>query len=434
MRLRRVLASVAVLTLAGCSSFGEGVTRALLNQANEPGSEFVGNCEITGAGFPGLSQMLAAQKPGPRVGTDGVAGPALKILMVHGIGTHAPGYSGRLRSNLAQALGMTVTAPQEKVLDIVHPHYPDEKLGTLTVNRFTNEAHDREVLYYELTWSRISDPAKAAIAFDNSAVYARQRASLNNMAKGFVNDVSPDPLVYVGAGRGRILTSVIQSMCWMYSRTWDTLPTQPEACLPTDPLFSSRLSIDNLAIFTHSLGSRISIDALTATAQIVDDDAPRNPVARRLKVLFQNETIPVFMMANQLPLLQAGFEPAAIRGENAAFCTPGGARYADRMFRAVNIVAFSDPNDLMSYSIPDRFVQEYLDSRLCPTATNVTLNITPVRSVPVLGDVADPLSAHSDYEADPVVIGLMTQGLGQNSTAPIVKDRCTWIRTDESLR
>jgi len=103
--------------------------------------------------------------------------------MVHGIGTHAPGYSGRLRSNLAQSLGMTVTAPQEKVLDIIHPRFPDEKLGTLTVNRFTNEAHDREVLYYELTWSRISDPAKAAIAFDNSEVYTRPRAALDNVAK-----------------------------------------------------------------------------------------------------------------------------------------------------------------------------------------------------------------------------------------------------------
>ena len=34
--------------------------------------------------------------------------------MVHGVGTHVPGYSARLSANLAQALGLGVIAPEPK--------------------------------------------------------------------------------------------------------------------------------------------------------------------------------------------------------------------------------------------------------------------------------------------------------------------------------
>ena len=64
------------------------------------------------------------------------------------------------------------------------------------------------MLFYELTWSPISQPAKDAIAFDSTAVYAHRRASINNVFKHFINDVAPDPLVYTGTGRERIQATV----------------------------------------------------------------------------------------------------------------------------------------------------------------------------------------------------------------------------------
>jgi hypothetical protein len=68
------------------------------------------------------------------------------------------------------------------------------------------------MLFYELTWSPISQPAKDAIAFDSTAVYAHRRASLNNVFKQFVNDVAPDPLVYTGVGRERIQATIGQAL------------------------------------------------------------------------------------------------------------------------------------------------------------------------------------------------------------------------------
>jgi hypothetical protein len=50
------------------------------------------------------------------------------------------------------------------------------------------------VLFFELTWSPISQPAKDAIAFDNTAVYAHRRTSVN---KGFKQFVTTSPRIRV---------------------------------------------------------------------------------------------------------------------------------------------------------------------------------------------------------------------------------------------
>ena len=99
------------------------------------------------------------------------------------------------------------------------------------------------------------------------------------------------------------------------------------------------------------------------------------------------------------------------------------------MFRQVRIVAFSDPNDLLSYAVPPRFAEEFIDSRLCPQVVNVTVNVAPVTSAPVIGTFANPLAAHNDYEADERVIGLITNGIGTGKTAPAVATRCQWVET-----
>jgi hypothetical protein len=98
------------------------------------------------------------------------------------------------------------------------------------------------------------------------------------------------------------------------------------------------------------------------------------------------------------------------------------------------LIAFSAPNELLSYPIPDAFVRDHVDSRLCPKQVNVTINIAPVRSILGIGEFANPLAAHVDYDDDERVIGLITRGIGQPETAPVVKERCTWLEVGEDLR
>ncbi len=428
-----VVLLAATWLLAGCASFSEGVTRALLGKSEEPAKD-TRLCEVSGPAFSGIQPLLEHQAGWPPLGKAGPERPILKVIMVHGVGTHVPGYSARLQANLAQALGLGVIAPEPKEFPIEAVPFPGENLGELSVTRHTNEARDREMLFYELTWSPISQPAKDAYAFDETAVYAQKRASLNNAFKQFVNDVAADPLVYTGTGRERIQAAVGQALCWALSTDWRGLPDKQQVCSPDDPAFASRLANDDFVFITHSLGSRITTDALERLARLMKEEAVRHPQIGPLALAFRERDVKIFMLANQLPLLQSGLEPAGVRDAVPAYCVAGGGHYQDRMFKYTELIAFSDPNDLLSYPIPDRFVRDYVDSRLCPTQVNVTINVAPVTDVIGLGEFANPLAAHVDYENDDRVIGLMTRGIGRPETAEVVRERCTWQEVGEDLR
>ena len=115
-------------------------------------------------------------------------------------------------------------------------------------------------------------------------------------------------------------------------------------------------------------------------------------------------------------------------GRISEFCGPG-ASNPGRFFEKTQIIAFSDPNDLMSYPVPDQFADKYIESRLCPSVTNVTINVASVTSLLGLGNVANPLSAHLGYAADERVGGLIARGAGNPDVAPLVAERCTWRET-----
>ncbi len=275
----------------------------------------------------------------------------------------------------------------------------------------------------------IIDSTKATLAYDTTAEYAYHRATLNRAAKEFIDSHIPDPIIYAGDNHQKILVSVTQSVCWMISGDWNVLPNGGQyRCNPLEGDTARQVQEDTLVIITHSLGSRIALDALQSIAASglrQQLGQQRHPLSQAL----QDKDIPVYMLANQLPLLQLGFVKPEITGQRDRYCQAGGDRYDQRMFQQVRIVAFSDPNDLLSYAIPPRFGEEFIDSRLCPEIVNATVNVAPVTVLPVLGAFADPLTAHNDYEADERVIGLITNGIGTGKTAPAVATRCQWIET-----
>lgn len=143
MRTRSSLAPLATAwLLAGCAAFGEGLARGVLAPSGEPAAD-TRMCEVSGPAFTGILPLLERQAGYPPLGQAGPERPILKVIMVHGVGTHVPGHSARLSANLAQALGLTVVAPDAKAFPIETPAFPGERLGTLTVTRHTNVARDR---------------------------------------------------------------------------------------------------------------------------------------------------------------------------------------------------------------------------------------------------------------------------------------------------
>jgi hypothetical protein len=418
---------LALPLLGGCASIAKGVTEGIMGTRSEESQKDTGVCAIRGPAYEGIAPALEQQAVAP--------GRTTKLLMVHGIGKHLPGYSGRLQDKLTAALGLNVVQEQYKEFNLSPPvlrpelNLGDQPLGNLRVNRYTNKSGSQELLFYELSWSTITDSTKAIIAYDTTNEYAYHRAALNRTAKEFIDSHIPDPLIYTGNYQQKILSSVNQSLCWMISEDWNDLPNGgQQRCNPLEGDTVRHLREDDIAIITHSLGSRITLDALQsiATSGLRQQlGQQRHPLVQA----FQDKAIPVYMLANQLPLLQLGFVTPNITGQFDRYCQTGGDHYDQRMFRQVRIVAFSDPNDLLSYAVPPRFAEEFIDSRLCPQVVNVTVNVAPVTTLPVIGAFADPLTAHNDYEADERVIGLITNGIGTAKTAPAVANRCQWMET-----
>jgi hypothetical protein len=400
------------LGLNGCASIGRGIAEAVMERDVEADTRL---CEVTGERFTGLKPQLE------------VPNRKMKVMMVHGVGNHSPGYSTQFLEKLTKELDLTVTTKAYKNIALASPKDPNKKLGNLRIKRYLNHDKSQEILFYELTWSSITAKDKEILAYDNSGEQSFRRAEANDLLKKFSNDTGPDPIIYLGEKREDILTSFAQSFCWMVRGDWNSLPDDvQEVCSSKNvtPFFN-----DSYAFISHSLGSRITIDGLQRLASILSSSNENAAYYTAISNVLKNKEVPIYMMSNQLPMLQLGRALPEVTNQQAAYCSPEGAKYSERMLKKTNIIAFSDPNDLLSYALPPDFVNKYLDSRLCIDATNININVAKVYDAFGLGKLANPMDAHIGYDNDDRVIALIAKGIANDKTAPIVNERCRWVET-----
>ena len=419
MQYRMVICLGVIAVLGGCGSIAKGVTEAILEKSDEKDTRA---CHIEGPASQGLNALLRNQDSKRAAGeTD----QDLKILMVHGIGKHLPGYSGRLKENLMRELGLNVREETIKEISLQDPGMPDQPLGELRIARYMNKSRTRDLIFYELTWSEIVEPEKSLLAFDDSGEHTFRRTAMNKLMKEFFNSHIPDPLIYLGEAQKPILTAVQQSICWMTSGDWQDYPDKvAQHCELLNPSRKKFVN-DDLVFVTHSLGSRVVVDALQFVAEQMGDNA--HPAIAELKDRFQRKSLPIYMLANQLPLLQLGRKPAEVHNQLSAYCDQFGTRYGERFLTRLSINAFSDPNDILSYAIPPKFVDDFMDSRLCPKVRNIVLNVAQPISIFGLGEFANPGEAHGGYDHDDRVIAIMANGFGHEGASPLVRERCSWI-------
>ena len=349
------------IALSGCASFGKGVAEAVLEKSR---AEDTRVCQVLGKSFPGIAPGLA--KPHGKT----------KVLMVHGVGDRIPGYSTEFLEKLAKELDVTAKVSIYKDIQLMSSN---ESLGDLRVTRLQNKNYSKEVWFYELTWSGITRDQKALLAFDNSGEYSYRRAEVNDMLKKFSNDTGPDPIIYLGKSRELILRSFAQAFCWMNKNSWQDIPKDGRhTCAFTDTL-SENINQDEFVFISHSLGSRITIDGITRMASLLEHPEKQTTlrtVGKMKREELQQKHIQFFMLSNQLPMLQLGRELPEVTAQQTDYCQSNGSKYTSRMFAETSIVAFNDPNDLLSYAIPHDFIEKYLDSRLCINITNINVNIT----------------------------------------------------------
>jgi hypothetical protein len=403
-----ILPYIALL-LSSCSSLGKGMVEAYLEKQEAADTRI---CEIWGKPFTGLTPYLSNPKG------------KMKVLMVHGVGDHLPGYSTQFLEKLAQKLDLKIQSAQPKNITLTSRTDQSKNLGNLRINRLLSKDRKNELLFYELTWSKITAPQKEVLAYDNSGEYSFRRAKINDLMKKFSNDTGPDPIIYLGESREDILVSFAQAFCWMTRSGWSNLPNEVmQSCSFNDSNLAANVRHDEFAIISHSLGSRITIDGMQRIATLINE---RDPGFREA---LKRKEIPIYMMSNQLPMLQLGRKLPEVANQKQAYCDPSGEKYQERMLSKTSIIAFSDPNDLLSYAIPHGFIEKYLDSRLCVDVTNININVATIFDAFGLGKLANPLDAHIGYDTDDRVIALIAKGIGNQQTDKLVTERCQWTET-----
>jgi len=402
-------------------------------------------CRIEGPKFRGMEQFMEMQEERGRQTVLNGKKATLKVLSIHGIGPHKPGHSTRLGENLARALKMNVRAEQYREFNLAQPHlFPDETLGTLRITRYFNDPETREMIFYELTWAEILTKYKELLEFDTSGEHAFRRAEVNKVLKEFSNAHLADPIIYLGEPQERINVSVAQAICWMLSSDWEGLPILGSpACVPVLPEYLNYFQ-DEYVFMSHSLGSRVLLDSLQRIARLGAllsdtsvsaeelglglEESGRQEMVRRLEG-FQHKEFSIYMLSNQLLLMQLGRPKPPVTGQYDQYCLPDSPLIDHRFMAKLHIVAFSDPNDLLSYAVPPNFVDEYMDSRMCTTMDNVSINVAQVKDLFGLGSIANPMTAHTEYDNDERILALITRGVGTEIMAPIVEERCEWIET-----
>ena len=403
-----------ILFVSACSSLGKGIAEAVLENDNAPSTL---QCDIRGDKFDGINQYFAN-------------GKEVKVLIIHGVGTHQSGYSGRIRDNLCKKLDLHIVSRCPKNITLIDPNDKKTVIGTLRVSRAQSKDLKKNILFYELAWSETTIAQKQILKYDMAKENTYKRAAFNNVVKGFMNDTVPDPLIYLTDEHNYILNATKQSTCLMLGKTWNQLKDGSQELCNVAPYKQIKaLSEDNIIFVTHSLGSRIFIDAMLSLA---DDVAKAEKSAKAQQYINQlkNKEITVFMLANQLPFLQIGRKVPKIHGQMNSYCKVGSKNYNNRIFKRLNIVAFSDPNDILSYTIPQSFVDNYLDSRICPFVTNVNLNI--IEPVSAFGiSAVNPLAAHTNYDNDGRVLEIITQGTQDNVNEAITSEKCYFYETQD---
>ncbi len=291
------------------------------------------------------------------------AGGTLRILFIHGMGHHSPGYSQPLMQGIASRLNLSSTGSSRSITIGKENHL----YGEVNIANYSS-SDGKKVRAYELTWSATTDALKAR-QFASDATYASSRVLVNRQLKAqLIDDALADPVLYIGRYRNHMQFPIMRAI---------------------EAILHDYQPQDELAIVTQSLGSYMCYDTLLKTNY-------------------------VFMLANQLPLLELSevSNPLPIRREsNTAVKAlaeirrrhkPGARLQRQQAPLALHLVAFSDPNDLLSYPLDQ--------GSISGSAIVYSNAVVSVERSAILGVFAWPLTAHTGHDKSKLVMDLLAFG------------------------
>lgn len=319
-------------------------------------------------------------------------GDPVDVLYVHGMCSHSEADVFGTIEALAKAIDARIAAPATQLRAAT---VPDTDIQLITLRTNIGVAQLR---FAALRWSPLTLPLKRQLDFDLTAPPTDcatadeckpQRARLNGaMKNGLLNDCLADAVIYEGDSRSAMRGQMKLAIAHAAGRLLAT-PVEPRR---------------SLVLITHSLGSKLVFDALA-------DMAAQGPASAEARIAAQlrAQLDQIFMVSNQLPLLGLANQIIPVPGRSASASAVDPARDSLAQFlplwraaRAskdartpITVVALSDPNDLLSYSLrASRYA-----SHEVPIADVLVSN-----KATILGLLQRPDTTHTGYLANPEVI------------------------------
>ena len=339
--------------------------------ALEPGGE--------DASFDGISQLITDAS---------LHGTELHLVWVHGMCTHEMNWATDRATRIATALGgaATQTGAVEETGGLTRILY---QIGTPGGN-------------FDATfvlWSPMTRHFKRTLDFDTpgsdrTTSFAYQRAPLNGALKTeLVNDCLSDAVVYSGQHGDVIRAAMKLAVCHELGGTLAAgQPCDLTSAGPERPI----------VVVTESLGSKVLFDAARAVYHDVGPDPGARAAMNQRFASIQT----IYLMANQIPLLDIAspMPPASSLDEMIGMMHTGRMAMAPERAAAMaapTVVAFTDPNDLLSYRLLPPVV-DLASARL--------INVIVSNAATWLRFLERPDIAHCGYILNRTVIGLMARG------------------------
>ncbi|MFL6676573.1 MAG: hypothetical protein ACJ8LG_25195 [Massilia sp.] len=329
--------------------------------------------------FPGIASVIAQN-----------SARAVDIVLVHGMCTHTPAWADGAIKTISSAVDANAGG---------QPAAPAAAAGArIEVIERTAPLAGGIARFHALIWSPLTAGLKHQLDYDNTGSPTDctaageckpKRAYFNGKIKDqLLNDCLADAMIYEGVSHAALQQKMVDTLT--------RLLEDSEAKGGAAPL----------VVVAESLGSKILFDALAAMLQ---PEAPSH--VRDLGQRASRRLALVFMAGNQLPMLDLAEQQAA-----AAQAARDGSQDALQRFLALRrqqagpraetfarlaVVAFTDPNDLLSYRLlPTRYQ--------APDVAIADVLVSNARTW--LGLLEDPFAAHLDYLINPQVGSLIACG------------------------
>lgn len=354
-----------------------------------------------GANFPGLVDLIQKSD-----------GKPVDVVLVHGMCTHDEAWAEGAIDGIVKAVDANLAPSRSPAARAAAAPRPEIRVVTRQV-----ELAGGTVRFSALIWSPLTAGLKQQLTYDNTGEPSDcstadeckpKRALVNGVLKDvLLNDCLADAMIYQGVSRTTIRDAMVKTLTKLIS--------DGEAMTK-----AQRIAPGHIMLVSASLGSKVAFDAL---AHMVE-----GPVSADTKVAGESAVSRlalVMMGANQLPILGladqdiggAGIRAEAERqGDSLATLLKARERQlrasrpgpgaAASTFTDLHLVAFTDPNDLLSYRLqPSRYA-----------AGNLRISDVLVSNDNTyFGLLERPDTAHTRYNANPEVTVRIACGKVKNA-------------------